>query len=57
MRLPTSGKKPITQSSGLKIEAKNHYPESKQFFLCEDEIHDKRVTWITAIAHAASLHW
>jgi hypothetical protein len=45
------------QSSGLEIEAKKHYPESKQFFLCEAEIHDKRVTWITAIARAVSLHW
>jgi hypothetical protein len=57
MRLATSGKKLITQYSGFEIEVKNHYPESKQFFLRGAEIHDKRVTWITAIARAASLRW
>jgi hypothetical protein len=54
---PTYGRNLITQSSGFAIEAKNHYPESKQFFLREAEIHDKRATWITAIVRAVTLHW
>jgi hypothetical protein len=53
---PTSGKNLTTQPSGFEIETKNHYPESKQFFLREAEIHDKRATWTTAIVRAVTLH-